>query len=230
MSATILLVEDNPRIMEINAELLSLRGYRVLEAGTIAQGRALFEAEHPDLIILDIMLPDGDGLRFCEELRGGSKIPILFLSALRQNEEMIAGLLAGGDDYMPKPYDINMLAAKVETLLRRVRYADESAEERVSGKLECGSLTINRTAGRAYLDGRDLGLHKKEYELLHFLAVNENQPMSKEDIYQKVWDMPLIKSDQALRGAVSRLRSKIVGCGYVIASVRGVGYRFEKAK
>lgn len=119
MSATILLVEDNQHYLKINQKILSSKGYKVLEAETLAKGRELFLQEKPELIILDIMLPDGNGLELCEELRAGNDVPILFVSAKKADDDIIAGFEAGGDDYLPKPYGLEILLKRVETILNR---------------------------------------------------------------------------------------------------------------
>lgn len=119
--STILLVEDNPHIMKINSSCLSMEDYSVLEAADAAQCRYMLSNNDVDLVILDIMLPDGDGISLCREIKAKYDIPILFLSALSENDDIITALRAGGDDYLPKPYDIQVLIARVEARLRSVR-------------------------------------------------------------------------------------------------------------
>lgn len=111
--STILLVEDNPHIMKINSSCLSMEDYSVLEAADAAQCRYMLSNNDVDLVILDIMLPDGDGISLCREIKAKYDIPILFLSALSENDDIITALRAGGDDYLPKPYDIQVLIARV---------------------------------------------------------------------------------------------------------------------
>ena len=118
---TILLVEDNPHIMKINHTALMMEGYHILEAATAAECLAALDKQDIDLVILDIMLPDGNGVTLCRQIKQKFEIPILFLSALGENQDVIAALQAGGDDYLPKPYDIGVLIARVEARLRAVR-------------------------------------------------------------------------------------------------------------
>ncbi|MCL2171616.1 MAG: response regulator transcription factor [Defluviitaleaceae bacterium] len=229
---TLLLVEDNPHIMHINRDALTAQGYHVIEAGSISQCQKILQKESPDLILLDILLPDGNGLKFCEELRKcnseNARIPILILSALDEKDEIIAGLKAGGDDYLAKPHDIHELVMRIESLLRRVRFADESAEKRMTSDLICGSIVINRNTARAFIDGVDLLLHKKEFELLCLFVQNKDRAIQAEELYQKIWAMPMGDDSQALRSAISRLRTKIADSGHTITKERGGGYCFHK--
>lgn len=221
MNATILLVEDNPHIMKINREALALRGFRVLEAATLAEGRALLERERPDLILLDVMLPDGSGLRFCEELRGGSGVPVLFLSALGQDEEIVAGLRAGGDDYLPKPYNLEVLLARVDALLRRaIRQRPEQPDK-------IGNLTLDVVSRRAYRAATDLLLTTKEFSILELLARGPGRPVPAAELYETIWGLDSNEDVNAVKTHVSRLRGKLADAGVtvVITSERGKGYR-----
>jgi DNA-binding response OmpR family regulator len=220
MSATVLLVEDNPHYLKINREILSSNGYKVLEADTLAKGRELFLREIPALIILDIMLPDGDGIMLCEELREGSNVPILFLSAKKADSDVIAGFEAGGDDYLPKPYNLNILLKRVEALLCRT--------SRIPEMLIKGALTLDPLAGQAFIDGADLALSQKEFSLLLLFTQNEGKIINAETIYEKVWKAPMSGNKNAVQTAISKLRRKIESSGYGIAALRGQGYRLEK--
>lgn len=221
MNKTILLVEDNPDITKINGMALTMKGYRVLEAGTIKQGRELLEQENPSLIILDILLPDGNGLSFCEEVREKNSLPILFLSALGENRDIVKGLLRGGDDYLPKPYDLEVLLARVDTLLRR-------AGSQVVTTIARGNLTLDTVSQFALVNGKDILLTPKEFAILLHLVRNEGREVQAERLYQAAWRQPMAKDDRAVKTAISRLRKKIRPTNFQIVFVRGTGYRFEE--
>lgn len=219
--ATILMIEDNPDILRANAAELRMENYRVLEADTLEAGRVLAQREQPDLLLLDILLPDGSGLDYCREIFGQNAPRILFLSAMNAPEDVIAGLRAGGDDYMTKPYLMQELLARVEALLRRTQIAPPVPES-----LRVGSLELNGTAGRAYLAGRDLLLTHMEYTMLEYLARNMDRYLSAEELYQKLWDMEAVSDVRTVWEHISRLRKKLVaGTAADIESVRGKGYR-----
>ena len=221
MSATILLVEDNPNIMDVNREALLMEGYRVLEAETVSEGRILFEKESPDLIILDILLPDGNGLQLCEELRGGSNVPILFVTALGHDKEIVAGLKAGGDDYLPKPYDIDVLVSRVAALLRRASNVPDTITK--------GSITLNIPSSEVTINGETLRLPQNEFSLLYIFMQSEDKVFTEEYLYEKVWGQPMVGDNQAITIAVSRLRKKVAPAMYDIEKVRGKGYVFLKS-
>jgi len=218
--ATILLVEDNPNIMDVNRETLLLEGYRVLEAETISEGRTLFVKEAPDLIILDILLPDGNGLQLCEELRGDSNVPILFVTALGHDKDIIAGLQAGGDDYLPKPYDIDVLVTRVKALLRRASNVPDTITK--------GSILLKIPSSEVFIDGDAIRLPQNEFSLLRIFMQNEDKVFTEEYLYEKVWGQPMSDDNQALTVVISRLRKKIAPAFYDIEKVRGKGYVFLK--
>jgi len=226
MSATLLLVEDNPHIMKINKEALTMLGYCVLEAETIKAGKAILEKEKPDLIVLDIMLPDGDGRLLCEELRGDSGIPILFLTALGKEDEIIEGLRVGGDDYLPKTYGVGVLIARIEALLKRAKRVPESITK--------GALTIVIPSNEILINGENMNTEEKqrlsqnEFSLLLHFIQNENRLMSRAYLYETIWGQPMGSDTNAFRNTVHRLRKKLSGSGYTIAFERGEGYCFEK--
>jgi len=220
MSATILLVEDNPHIMNINREALNSEGYRVMEAETIAEGRALFQKETPHLIVLDILLPDGDGLSLCEEIRGGSDVPILFVTAKGATEEKIEGLQAGGDDYLAKPYNVNELVARVKGLLRRAAAVPEMiTKDTFSMKVNSSEIVVN---------GVTLRLPQNEFLLLLTFTQNEDKLLTEDYLYEKVWGQSMGDDSNAVRRTISRLRNSIAGTGYEIDKVRNKGYIFTK--
>ena len=218
---TILLVEDNPHIMKINYTALMMEGYHILKAETAAECLQVLRESDVDLIILDVMLPDGSGVELCTKIKRELEIPILFLSALGENEDIIAALRAGGDDYLTKPYDINVLIARVEARLRSVH-----KEKRF---LRFGALRFDTAARRCDHNGQELPLSQKEFSLLLRLARSNGQAVSKETLYDSVWGAPLPEDSTALYTAVSRLNTKLEKehTGITISYLREKGYALE---
>lgn len=216
----ILLVEDNEQIMHGNERMLKRRGYEVVTALTLTEARSAIQAQMPDLFVLDIMLPDGSGLDFMVELRKYSQVPVLLLTGLTTPEDIVRGLTAGGDDYLPKPYDFGVLLARVEALLRRAEQVPECIHK--------GRICLDITADVATLDGVDLLLSQKEFALLIIFVQNEERFIGAEYLYEKVWKQPMVGNSNTLKTTINRLRDKIKSSGYRIAWSRGEGYCFER--
>ena len=218
--STILLVEDNPHIMKINAEVLSLHGYEVLRAGTAAEAREQLRWHPANLIVLDIMLPDGNGIDLCRELKGRYHIPILFLTALGENQD-VEGLRAGGDDYLPKPYDLEVLLARIEARLR----SDAGSRRYVS----YGNLKLDTVSSAGYINGRDILLTQKEFTVLLLLAQNAEYKVSQAELMREVWGAESEMEKRALWTLISRLRKKLHSEDprLEISSLRGGGYLLE---
>ena len=222
MRPAILLVEDNPHIMEINREALIMEDYRVLQA---RDGRACMEIlkrNDVDLIVLDIMLPDADGLALCKKIKDEYDVPVLFLTALGENEQIIEGLRAGGDDYLPKPYDIGVLLAHIEARLR-------SAPRRERSTKNTG-LRMNTLSMTAWFGQTDLMLNRKEFLMLLTVLRNPNRRIGKEELYRTVWGTDAGDDLSALYTTVSRLNKKLEngGTGMRVAWQRGKGYALEE--
>lgn len=223
--AKILIVEDDRDILSANCAALEMEGYHVCTAETLSKGRSIAESFLPDLIILDILLPDGNGLAYCEELRGKSGVRILFLSALNTKADVLAGLRAGGDDYISKPYDMDVLLLRAEALLRRGRLNGQ-----VEPPLRLGSLELDFTSHRALLSGRDMLLKPKEFLLLAALAREPGKTLSPADLYQKVWGMDMAGDARTVKVHISCIRSKLgEESGFSIVSERGEGYRLQSS-
>lgn len=167
-----------------------MEDYSVLEAADAAQCRKLLSENDVDLVILDIMLPDGDGVSLCREIKAKYDIPILFLSALSENEDIITALRAGGDDYLPKPYDIQVLIARVEARLRAVR-----KDKRY---ITFGSLKLDTISMAAYFADNDLLATHKEFSLLLMLVRNIGSTVQKAELYENVWGLPYYDNANAL--------------------------------
>ena len=220
--STILLVEDNPHIMKINAEALTMYGYEVLQAATAKACRQAMEWHPVDLVVLDIMLPDGDGVQLCRELKENYRVPILFLSALGESRDVVEGLRAGGDDYLAKPYDLEELAARIEARLRQ-----ERARSRY---LSYGPLRLDVFSGRGCLGDTDLQLTQKEFAVLLLLVQHAGETVSKEEVLREVWNVEAEDDSRALWTLISRLRRKLDSerSRLEISSRRGDGYTLEQ--
>jgi DNA-binding response OmpR family regulator len=215
----ILLIEDDAKLLNSNRLLLESEGYIVLAAPTLATARKYLKKVAPDTIVLDILLPDGNGLDFLVELRATSAIPVLLLTSLGTESDVIRGLEKGGDDYISKPIIEGVFLTRIKTMLRRAANVPET--------LSMGALKLNLLSGQAFVDGRDMMLTQKEFNLLSLFAQNENRIMAAEQLYEKVWGQSMADNAKAIKYQVYRLRKKLEGSGYTIAAEYGDGYRFE---
>jgi DNA-binding response OmpR family regulator len=220
--ASILLVEDNERIQKANRDMLRLLGYDVSIAMSLAEARRCVEAKPPDAIVLDIMLPDGSGLDFLREVREASSVPVLMLTALRTPDDTVRGFSTGADDYVAKPYDYRVLAARIEALLRRADTPREAVR-----KLQKGPLELDVISSRAFLKGQDMLLAQKEFSMLLFFVQNEGKFVSAEQVYGQIWHQPMADDANAVRTVASRLRKKLEGSGCTLTSGHGKGYCFK---
>lgn len=219
--STILLVEDNPHIRKINTQVLTQRGYDLLQTDTVAGCRELMRWNPVDLVVMDIMLPDGSGLELCREIKSRFHIPVLFLTALGENKEIVEGLRAGGDDYLTKPYDLEVLVARVEARLR------SHAESR---RYVCyGCLRLDTVSLCGYLGDRDMLLTQKEFAVLLILARSAGREVDSSQLRQ-VWGDDADDDNQALWTLISRLRKKLNSeeSRLEILSRRGGGYLLEQ--
>jgi len=219
-SGYLLLVEDGPIVQENNKRILSRRGYQLRQAYSLEQARAIIAEEEPRAIILDIELPDGNGLDFLQEVRKTSNVPVLMLTAMGTAQDIIKGLEIGGDDYLPKPYELSIFLMRVEALLRRASI--------VPVALQIGRLRLNPASSKAFLGGEDMGLSQKEYALLQQFVQHPEKMLGADYLYEKVWGQKLYDDDNSLKVTISKLRSKLNGSGYAIVASRGEGYCFER--
>jgi DNA-binding response OmpR family regulator len=218
----LLVVDDEPGITELLSTTLDLAGYRVSAARTGRDALAAVEAVRPDLVILDVMLPDMDGFTVCRKLaERGHPPPVLFLTARGSLEDTVTGLRIGGDDYVTKPFHVLELLARVQVLLRRAGRATAQI-------LRSADLTLDEAKYEAKRDGVPLDLTPTEYKLLRYLMLNAGQVMTKEQILQHVWQHDF--GESVVEKLVSRLRHKVdAGRKPLIHTVRGFGYRIAEA-
>ena len=202
---TILLVEDNEQIMEINEWYLTQRSYRVEKAYTLAQAREALQSVKPDLIILDVLLPDGDGLAFCGEIRRTRNTPILFLTGMNADKDVMEGFRRGGNDYITKPYDLEMLGVRVEALLSYVRGLRPANQVQTFGPLRFDIIQ-----SEAYVNGEALMLSNKEFRLLYALARRGGETVSRGELSREVWGFETGADIPMLWTAMSRLKKKLL--------------------
>ncbi|GHU79781.1 DNA-binding response regulator [Clostridia bacterium] len=220
---TLLCVEDELDLLYDNRHFFEKSGYTVLTAETLKEAREHLAAHTPDAIILDIMLPDGLGLDLLRELReAGDHTPVLLLTAWGRPQNIADGLRAGANDYLPKPFDYDVLLARVETMFRNVKHIPDT--------ITLGALKLDVAASEAFVNGKDLQLTPKQFSLLLHFVQHEGQTMTAEYLYKKIWGQPLNNDSNALRNAAYGLRKKLAGSGYTITADYGNGYRFEKWK
>jgi two-component system response regulator RegX3 len=223
---TILMVEDEQSITEPLAEALGREGFDTEVAGTAAGALELAERIGPDLVLLDVMLPDGSGYDVCRELRRESRVPIIMLTARGEETDRIVGLELGADDYIVKPFSAREVAARIRAVLRR---ADEAAPGRDEGPIDVGELRLDAGRRSATLAGEELDLTRKEFELLELLMREAGSVITRERLIDEVWDMNWFGSTKTLDVHVSSLRRKLgddSSAPRFVHTVRGVGFRF----
>lgn len=225
-SKTILLVEDERQIREAVATALECEGFAVFEAGTASHAAVEAGARRPDLVILDLGLPDRDGLDFIRDYRAWSPIPILVLSARTQESTKVEALDAGADDYLTKPFGVAELLARVRVLLRRPQASQQISEPTIRfGEFEINC--VNRVVERA---GIPLHLTQIEYRLLVFFAANPGRVLTHRHLLSQIWGGQAVENHQYLRVYVGHLRQKIednpAQPRHIITEI-GVGYRFQ---
>ncbi len=214
----ILLVEDNEKILRGNKRMLMWEGFAVETATTLAQAYERISASRPSAIVLDIMLPDGSGMDFLKKLRSGKHkdVPVLLLTGLGGQDNIVSGFEQGADDYLTKPYDFPILLARLQALLRRAG--------RVPEQIANGRLRLDLSAQIAFLDDVDLLLTQKEFAVLLLLVQNLGSFVVGDYIYEKVWGAPLSANNNAFKSTIKRLRSKLENSGFLIEWSRDEGY------
>lgn len=219
----LLIVDDEPSILETVETKFRKEGYTTFTAASAEDGMRLFRRIKPDLIILDIMLPQRSGLELCRAIRKDSATPIIFLSARADEADRVKGLELGADDYVVKPFNLSELAARVKAILRR------ATGEPVKELIERGNLRIDPRSHEAWLDDKVISLSPKEFALLYFLARNAGQVFSREILLDRVWGRDAFVSARTVDVHIRWLRTRIeedANNPIRLVTVRGVGYKF----
>ncbi len=221
----VLLVDDEPDILEFLKYNLIKEGYQVFMANNGVEAVAISKREIPHLVILDVMMPEMDGIETCEEMRRTPELDdtiVAFFTARGEDYSQVAGFDAGADDYITKPIKPKVLKSKVKALLKR--HHNSENESSPLTKLEIGNITIDRERYLVINDGTELVLPKKEFELLMLLASKTEKVFTREEIYRTVWGNKIVVGDRTIDVHIRKLREKI-GDDY-IKTIKGVGYRF----
>lgn len=224
--ASILLVEDDPTLSETLRYNLEREGYRVYTAGDGIQALELARREHPDLLLLDVMLPRLDGFSVCRILRQESDVPILMLTARQDEIDRIAGLELGADDYVSKPFSLGELLARVRAIMRR------SDRQQIGSReiFEAGELKLDTGSRRVWRDNTEITLAQKEFDLLACLVRNRGMALSRDVLLERVWGYDFAGDNRTVDVHIRWLREKIEADPShptYIQTVRGIGYRFE---
>lgn len=234
----ILIIEDDTGLNRGISFALEQEGYEAICTRTLQEGYSLFEKEKPDAVILDLNLPDGDGIDFCKKIRqlpgAGSEAAILMLTARDLETDEIMGLTSGADDYITKPFSISVLKIRLRNILNRKKLScialpdggkQDAAEE--EHMIRSGEVVLDTKALRAYSGGQELELSMTEFRLLRYFLENRNQALLKEQILQHIWDADgNFVEENTLSVNVSRLRKKLTGNH--IRTIQGIGYLWEE--
>ena len=224
MSAKILLVDDDPLLTDSLGYILKQEGYAVSTAGTGAEAIERAGHDEPDLVLLDVALPDLSGVEVCRRIQASSAVPVIMLTARRQEPDKIVGLDAGADDYVTKPFATGELLARVRAGLRRGRRGVVDA----AGTIRVGELTIDVPAHRVSIEGRPVELSAREFELLRLLAESAGRVVTRRKLFDSVWGPEFFGDERALDVYIRLLRKKVEpepDRPTYITTVRGVGYR-----
>jgi len=217
----IVVAEDDRAARESVTRALELEGFAVLAVPDGEAALTAIEVEHPDVLVLDLMMPRMDGLTVCRRLRSqGDRTPILMMTARTEVSDRVSGLDAGADDYLPKPFSLDELLARVRALVRRATYAEPGNDIRV------GDLRIDEAARRAWRGNREMELTKTEFDLLQLLADNAGIVLTHTAIYERIWGYDFGQDSKALPVYIGYLRRKLEADGEarLLRTVRGVGY------
>ena len=219
----ILLIEDDSFIEYSLTQALEANGFSVRCAQSLKEARQVSLSEI-DLILLDLGLPDGNGISFCKEVAAQNRLPLIILTAQDEEQEIVNGLNCGADDYITKPFRLQVLLSRIQAVMRRCRSEKQSEE-----LLRCGDVVLSKSAALVTVNGQPLHLTAGEYHLLELFLENKNRTLTRTMILEKLWDIDgEFVGDNALPVLVKRLREKLGGDPQrIIKTVRGIGYKAE---
>ena len=217
----VLVVDDETRMKKLVKDFLTREGYAVLEAGDGMEAMDIFyEDKEIALVILDVMMPKMDGWQVCREIRMHSKVPIIMLTARSEERDELQGFELGVDEYISKPFSPKILVARVEAILRRTNVASTDS-------VNVGGICIDKAAHQVTIDGQEIDLSFKEFELLTYFVENQGIALSREKILNNVWNYDYFGDARTIDTHVKKLRSKMGEKGEYIKTIWGMGYKFE---
>ncbi len=231
--ATVLVVEDEASFVEALTIGLRREGFEVVVATDGAQALELFDQTQPDIVLLDVMLPKISGIDVCRQLRKRTQIPIIMVTAKGAEIDTVVGLEVGADDYVTKPYRLRELVARMRAVLRRAESngTGGSSATLTPAVVQVGDVSLDPDEHRVSVDGRDLALPLKEFELLHILLANAGRVLPRETLIDRVWGSDYVGDTKTLDVHIKRLRGKIEADPTMptrIVTIRGLGYRYER--
>jgi len=227
----ILIVDDDPRLREVVRYTLSREGHDVREAGDGQAALDAVAAQVPDLIVLDVLMPELDGLEVCRRVRATSRVPIIFLSSRSEELDRVLGLELGGDDYLAKPFSPRELASRVKAVLRRSEPVQEATPAPATERLQHGRLVLDLTEHRAWVDGDEVVFTVTELRLLASLLRHPGKVYTRDELVERAYDGKHFVSDRTIDSHVRRIRQKLRDHDLdPIETVHGLGFRLQKPR
>jgi len=229
----VLVVEDEPSFVEALTIGLNREGFRVVAVTDGFEALQRFDDVSPDIVLLDVMLPKLSGIDVCRQLRKRSQVPIIMVTAKGAEIDTVVGLEVGADDYITKPYRMREVIARMRAVLRRAPGDGASASDLSPGSLAVGDVVLDPDEHRVTIDGEDVALPLKEFELLHLLLANAGRVLPRETLIDRVWGSDYVGDTKTLDVHIKRLRSKVEPdptSPTRIITYRGLGYKFDRSK
>ena len=216
----ILIVDDELRMRRVIADYLHIKGYRTVEAADGVEALEQFRTSHPDIVLLDVMMPKMSGWDVCRTIRETHTTPIIMLTARSEEDDELQGFELGADEYIAKPFSLKILSARIEAILRR-------NNGQADAKAPSTPLSIERLSREVTVDGKTIQLTYTEFELLEYLATNKGLALSRDRILDNVWKYDYDGDARTVDTHIKKLRSKLGAAGEMIKTIRGIGYKFE---
>ena len=228
MPSQVLIIEDEPDIRKTIDYNLTKESFKVVQAGSIEEGEKALASNQIDVIILDLMLPDGSGLTLCRDIKSDDKtkhIPIIILTAKTEEVDRVVGFELGADDYVTKPFSVRELILRVKAILKRGPTSNNNSED---DEYSFGELTLNFEAHQAYINGNEVSLTALEFRLLKHLIDRKGRVQTRDQLLEDVWGYSSDVTTRTVDTHIKRLREKLGSVGNHIQTIRGVGYRFSR--